>query len=107
MDSTIILTKVLEQGALIGLCGLIIWQLLKMFKEKETQLKELIDKHTIEIKALIDKHTEELKDLNLKKQEELKDFQKVLREQDSENRDTIQKLIITLEGLKAIIAEKL
>ena len=96
MDSTIILTKVLEQGALIGLCGLIIWQLLKMYKE---------EKHLVRTER--NDHQKQIATLNLKKEEELKDFQKVLREQDSENRDTIQKLIITLEGLKAIISEKL
>jgi len=96
MDFTTLFQRFAEQSPLIVLCGLIIWQLLKMYKEEK---KLVIDER--------DKHTTELKDLNTKKEDELKDFQKIIREQDAENRETIQKLIVTLEGLKAVISEKL
>ena len=96
MDFTILFQRFAEQSPLIVLCGLIIWQLLKMYKEE----KKLV---ILERKE----HTTELKEVNSKKDAELKDFQKIIREQDAENRETIQKLIVTLEGLKTVISEKL
>ena len=97
MDTTqMLLTKLLEQSALFIVCGLVIRELLRMYKEEKKLVRTERKEHSLEKAAL-----------NLKKEEELKDFQKIIREQDSENRETIQKLIVTLEGLKSIISEKL
>ncbi len=85
MDFTILFQRFAEQSPLIVLCGLIIWQLLKMYKEEKKLVILERKEHTTE----------------------LKDFQKIIREQDAENRETIQKLIVTLEGLKTVISEKL
>jgi len=85
-----------EQSPFIIFLGLVIYNLLKMYKDQQKQ--NTIDR---------DGHKEELKELNDRKETELKDFQKILREQDAENRETLQSLVITLESLKILISEKL
>jgi len=85
-----------EQSPFIIFLGLVIYNLLKMYKESQQQNE--VDRN---------KHKEELKELNESKETELKDFQKTLRDQDSENREALQGLITTLESLKNLISQKL
>ena len=96
MDFTTIMQRFAEQSPFIIFLGLVIYNLLKMYKESQQQNE--VDRN---------KHKEELKELNESKETELKDFQKTLRDQDSENREALQGLIATLESLKNLISQKL
>ena len=96
MDFTTIMQRFAEQSPFIIFLGLVIYNLLKMYKESQQQNE--VDRN---------KHKEELKELNEYKETELKDFQKTLRDQDSENREALQGLITTLESLKNLISQKL
>ena len=96
MDFTTIMQRFAEQSPFIIFLGLVIYNLLAMYKDSQGQAE--IDRI---------KHKEELKELNESKEIELKDFQKTLREQDSENREALQGLISTLESLKNLISQKL
>lgn len=96
MDFTTIMQRFAEQSPFIIFLGLVIYNLLKMYKESQQQNE--VDRN---------KHKEELKELNESKETELKDFQKTLRDQDSENREALQGLITTLESLKNLISQKL
>ena len=96
MDFTTIMQRFAEQSPFIIFLGLVIYNLLKMYKDQQKQ--NAVDR---------DEHKEELKELNDRKETELKDFQKTLRDQDSENREALQGLITTLESLKNLISQKL
>ena len=96
MDFTTIMQRFAEQSPFIIFLGLVIYNLLKMYKESQQQNE--VDRN---------KHKEELKELNESKETELKDFQKTLRDQASENREALQGLITTLESLKNLISQKL
>ena len=96
MDFTTIMQRFAEQSPFIIFLGLVIYNLLKMYKESQQQNE--VDRN---------KHKEELKELNESKETELKDFQKTLRDQDSENREALHGLIATLESLKNLISQKL
>ena len=96
MDFTTIMQRFAEQSPFIIFLGLVIYNLLKMYKESQQQNE--VDRN---------KHKEELKELNESKETELKDFQKTLRDQDSENMEALQGLITTLESLKNLISQKL
>ena len=82
MDFTTIMQRFAEQSPFIIFLGLVIYNLLKMYKESQQQNE--VDRN---------KHKEELKELNDSTETELKDFQKTLRDQDSENREALQGLI--------------
>jgi len=94
-QSPVIIFVTIFLGLPIVLCVVIyfMWKLLR--KEEKQAMAER--------KA----HKKELKELNESKEIELKDFQKILREQDSENRETLQTLIHTLESLKSLISKKI
>ncbi len=94
-QSPVIIFVTIFLGLPIVLCVVIyfMWKLLR--KEEKQAITER--------KA----HKKELKELNESKEIELKDFQKILREQDSENRETLQTLIHTLESLKSLISKKI
>ena len=96
MDFTTIMQRFAEQSPFIIFLGLVIYNLLKMYKDQQKQ--NAVDR---------DEHKEELKELNDRKETELKDCQKILREQDAENRETLQSLVVTLESLKILISDKL
>jgi hypothetical protein len=52
MDLTILFQRFAEQSPLIVLCGLIIWQLLKMYKEEKSLVRTERQEHAQEIKEL-------------------------------------------------------
>jgi hypothetical protein len=52
MDFTILFQRFAEQSPLIVLCGLIIWNLLKMYKEEKALVKTERQEHAAEIKEL-------------------------------------------------------
>ncbi len=52
MDLTILFQRFAEQSPLILLCGLIIWNLLKMYKEEKALVRTERQEHALEIKEL-------------------------------------------------------
>ena len=52
MDFTILFQRFAEQSPLIVLCGLIIWQLLKMYKDEKQLVISERKEHIAEIKEL-------------------------------------------------------
>ncbi len=52
MDLTILFQRFAEQSPLIVLCGLIIWNLLKMYKEEKALVRTERQEHALEIKEL-------------------------------------------------------
>ena len=52
MDFTILFQRFAEQSPLIVLCGLIIWNLLKMYKEEKALVRTERQEHALEIKEL-------------------------------------------------------
>ena len=64
MDLNILLQRFAEQSPLIIGCGVVIWQLLKMYKEEKAMLRTERVERQQEIRELINQHTQELKELN-------------------------------------------
>ena len=106
MDFTILFQRFAEQSPLIILCGLIIWQLLKMYKEekallrverqeRQTEVRELIGSYTNEIRQINDKHTAELKELNA-----------YTRERDLETQESLQSSVTAIEAVYQLINQK-
>tara|TARA_R100000654_G_scaffold72781_1_gene104902 strand:- start:4588 stop:4923 length:336 start_codon:yes stop_codon:yes gene_type:complete len=106
MDFTILFQRFAEQSPLIILCGLIIWQLLKMYKEekallrverqeRQTEVRELISSYTNEIRQINDKHTAELKELNA-----------YTRERDLETQESLQSSVTAIEAVYKLINQK-
>lgn len=52
MDITILFQRFAEQSPLIVLCGLIIWQLLKMYKEEKALVRTERKEHEAKIQEL-------------------------------------------------------
>lgn len=52
MDFTILFQRFAEQSPLIVLCGLIIWNLLKMYKDEKKMVRTERKEHVAEIKEL-------------------------------------------------------
>jgi len=52
MDFTILFQRFAEQSPLIVLCGLIIWNLLKMYKDEKALVRTERKEHVLEIKEL-------------------------------------------------------
>ena len=96
MDFTTIMQRFAEQSPFIIFLGLVIYNLLKMYKDQQKQ--NAVDRI---------RHEEELKNLHEAKEKELKDFLTILRDLDIDNREAMQGLISTLESLKNLISQKL
>ena len=96
MDVTILFQRFAEQSPLIILCGLIIWQLLKMYKEEKALLRTERLECQQEIKELIDKHTAELKELNI-----------YTRERDLETQESLNGAVVAIEAIHQILNQKL
>jgi hypothetical protein len=106
MDISILFQRFAEQSPLIILCGLIIWQLLKMYKdeknllrterqERQTEVRELISSYTNEIRQINDKHTAELKELN-----------QYTRERDLETQESLNGSVVAIEAIHQLINQK-
>ncbi len=106
MDFTLLIQRFAEQSPLIIGCGLVIWQLLKMYKEEKKLLrterkerseaeKELIDKYNLEIKDINEKHTAELKELNA-----------YIRERDLETQEALSSTVVAVESIHQLINNK-
>ena len=106
MDISILFQRFAEQSPLIILCGLIIWQLLKMYKEekqllrterqeRQSEVRELIANYTNEIRVINDKHTAELKELNA-----------YTRERDLETQESLNGSVVAIEAIHQLINQK-
>jgi hypothetical protein len=102
MDITVLFQRFAEQSPLIVLCGLIIWQLLKMYKEEKELLRserqerqKEITNYTIEIRQINDKHTAELKELN-----------SYTRERDLETQESLNGSVVAIEAIHHLINQK-
>ncbi len=106
MDFTVLFQRFAEQSPLIILCGLIIWQLLKMYKEekellrserqeRQKEVKDLIANYTVEIRQINDKHTAELKELN-----------SYTRERDLETQESLNGSVVAIEAIHQLINQK-
>lgn len=106
MDFTLLFQRFAEQSPLIIGCGLVIWQLLKMYKEEKTLLRterkerseaerELIDKYNAEIKEINENHTAELKELNV-----------YTRERDLETQEALSSTVVAVESIHQLINNK-
>jgi len=106
MDFTLLFQRFAEQSPLIIGCGLVIWQLLKMYKEEKALLRterkerseaerELIDKYNAEIKETNEKHTAELKELNT-----------YTRERDLETQEALSSTVVAVESIHQLIDNK-
>ena len=106
MDFTLLFQRFAEQSPLILGCGIVIWQLLKMYKEEKKLLRterkerstverELIDNYNLEIKEINDKHTAELKELNA-----------YARERDLETQEALSGTVVAVESIHQLIIQK-
>jgi hypothetical protein len=96
MDLSILFQRFAEQSPLIVLCGLIIWQLLKMYKEEKNLLRTERQERSQEIKEINLKHTEELKALNT-----------YIRERDTETLESLSSVVQAVENINLLIQTKL
>ena len=95
MDVTVLFQRFAEQSPLIVLCGLIIWQLLKMYKEEKSILRIERQECQKELKEIIDKHTAELKELNA-----------YTRERDLETQESLNGTVVAVEAIHQLITQK-
>jgi hypothetical protein len=117
MDFTLLLQRFAEQSPLIMGCGLVIWQLLKMYKEEKAllrtertersiEIKELMDTYNAEIKDIVDKCSEELKEATDKHTAELKELNNYTRERDLETQEALSSTVVAVEAIHALIGDK-
>ncbi len=96
MDFTLLFQRFAEQSPLIVLCGLIIYNLLKMYKDEKALLRTERLERTQEIKEINLKHTEELKALNT-----------YIRERDTETLESLSSVVQAVENINLLIQTKL
>ena len=96
MDSAILLQRFAEQSPLVIGSGIVIWQLLKMYKEEKAMLRTERLERQQEIRELIDKHTQELKELN-----------QYTRERDLETQESLHGAVGAIESIHHILNNKL
>ena len=95
MDFTLLFQRFAEQSPLIVGCGLVIWQLLKMYKEEKALLRVERQGCQKEIKELIENHTAELKELN-----------NYTRERDLETQESLNGAVVAIESIHQLIDNK-
>jgi hypothetical protein len=96
MDLNILLQRFAEQSPLIIGCGVVIWQLLKMYKEEKAMLRTERVERQQEIRELINQHTQELKELN-----------QYTRERDLETQESLHGAVTAIESIHQILNNKL
>ena len=95
MDFTLLFQRFAEQSPLILGCGLVIWQLLKMYKEEKALLRVERQERGDEIKCLVESHTAELKELN-----------NYTRERDLETQEALSSTVVAVESIHQLINNK-
>ncbi len=106
MDFTILFQRFAEQSPLIVLCGLIIWQLLKMYKEEKALLRTERKERSAAERELIDKYNAEIKEINEKHTAELKELNAYTRERDLETQEALSSTVVAVESIHQLINNK-
>ena len=96
MDFTLLFQRFAEQSPLILFCGLVIWTLLKMYKEEKVLLRTERQERQVEIKGINKAHTTELKELN-----------SYVRERDLETQEALNETVAAVESIHQLISQKL
>ena len=96
MDFSLLIQRFAEQSPLVIGSGIVIWQLLKMYKEEKAMLRTERLERQQEIRELIDKHTQELKELN-----------QYTRERDLETQESLHGAVGAIESIHHILNNKL
>lgn len=106
MDISILFQRFAEQSPLIILCGLIIWQLLKMYKEEKALLRTERQERQKEVRELIDSYTNEIRQINDKHTQELKELNQYTRERDLETQESLNGSVVAIEAIHQLINQK-
>ena len=106
MDFTILFQRFAEQSPLIILCGLIIWQPLKMYKEEKALLRVERQERQTEVRELISSYTNEIRQINAKHAAELKELNAYTRERDLETQESLQSSVNAIEAVYQLINQK-
>lgn len=106
MDITILFQRFAEQSPLIILCGLIIWQLLKMYKEEKALLRTERQERQNEVRELISSYTNEIRQINDKHTQELKELNQYTRERDLETQESLNGSVVAIEAIHQLINQK-
>lgn len=107
MDFTLLFQRFAEQSPLILGCGLVIWQLLKMYKEEKNLLRTERKDSSEEVAELINKYNSEIKDINDKHTAELKELNAYTRERDLETQEALNGTVTAVESIHHLISQKL
>ena len=106
MDISILFQRFAEQSPLIILCGLIIWQLLKMYKEEKELLRTERQERQKEVRELIGSYTNEIRQINDKHTQELKELNQYTRERDLETQESLNGSVVAIEAIHQLINQK-
>jgi hypothetical protein len=106
MDFTILFQRFAEQSPLIILCGLIIWQLLKMYKEEKALLRTERQERQTEVMELIKSYNIEIREINAKHTAELKDLNEYTRARDLETQESLNGSVTAIEAIHQLITQK-
>lgn len=106
MDISILFQRFAEQSPLIILCGLIIWQLLKMYKEEKALLRTERQERQNEVRELISSYTNEIRQINDKHTQELKELNQYTRERDLETQESLNGSVVAIEAIHQLINQK-
>jgi hypothetical protein len=106
MDISILFQRFAEQSPLIILCGLIIWQLLKMYKEEKALLRTERQERQNEVRELIGSYTNEIRQINDKHTQELKELNQYTRERDLETQESLNGSVVAIEAIHQLINQK-
>jgi len=107
MDFTLLIQRFAEQSPLIIGCGLVIWNLLKMYKEEKKLLRTERKERSKAETELIDKYNSEIKDINEKHTAELKELNTYIRERDLETQEALSSTVVAVESIHQLIINKL
>ena len=107
MDFTLLFQRFAEQSPLILFCGLVIWTLLKMYKEEKILLRTERQERQAEIREMIDKYNSEIKDTNEAHTAELKELNSYTRERDLETQEALNGTVNAVESIHQLISQKL
>jgi len=106
MDFTILFQRFAEQSPLILGCGLVIWNLLKMYKEEKKLLRTERNERQTEVRSLIDTYNTEIKGINESHTAELKELNNYTRERDLETQEALSSSVVAVEAIHALIGDK-
>jgi len=106
MDFTLLFQRFAEQSPLIVGCGLVIWQLLKMYKEEKELLRTERTERQLEVRDIIDTYHTRIKGINESHTAELKELNNYTRERDLETQEALSSTVVAVESIHQLIGEK-